>query len=366
MDTGDTILDDGENSGLDANLEAVSTVLGEYASQEGATFSISRQTGKGNEPMEFIMKCEASDYPDLDTLRTHLGNTYGGGKYRLYVKIDKKTVKNILIPVAQPIAVPDTKNSDVAEILKFMAEQNRDMLQQVINAQRAQANPIDQAIALTAAMSSMTKNLIGTTQGRDNGDPMDMFDKMLSFADRLNGMRGNDSDDEEKTPWYADAMKAAIPIFAAAIPEIAGAKRPAVLPPPIVPGDAPAIPPAVPTAKMELNAMNLNTLPAAAIVQYATPQIPKLAGFLSLIQNGAVIESDPQAYATLVLDGLPATVEDEQIRALLTRPDALDILGTLFPPSLAYKKWYGELFKAMLADVTEESDDTGEPKGDND
>lgn len=359
MDTPITDSETLDDGALDANLQAAADLLDQYGAESGATYSISRQRGKGNEPMEFVMSCAASDYPDLDKLRTHLATTHGGGNYRLYVKINGKTVKNILIPVAEPLRVPEVKGGETAQILQFMAEQNRMMVEEIRRMSTKNGpDPIAQAIALTGAMGGMMKNLLGAAQGQGGAafDPMEYLEKTLAFADRINGLRGDDEKDDR--PWYADALESAVPIFAAALPEIAG--RRAALPQPAVapiPAAQPVAQPANQPPVMEIKNVDFKTLPAKTLIQYATPYVPKIAGFLALIQNGAILESDPGSYAVLVLDGLPSSVTDEQITGLLTRPDALDILAALYPATADYKAWYGELFKSMLADIAESGED---------
>jgi hypothetical protein len=299
-----------------------------------ATVSVYRASSeKGLKGGAWLTSCAASEF-SLEMLR----DNYGGGTYRIHIKKDGRIVKggNRLITIEEakkPVAtfVPQQPAPDFmkfAEVMQSGFSRLGELIVQMNQAPRVDSNQMRRD--MMADMLTMKEIFgVGHAPQQNNGEQaINMLMKGLELAREITPREG-----EAGT---ADIIMEALKTFGKPIAEVAMSRAVQAQEP--IPALARAREPAE------------NFTPAPAPEQPQANEETMLKMYAAMLADKAAQDSDPAIYAGLVVDNMP----EEQLRALIDRPDLMQFLGSLSPKLVQYPEWVNEFISVIREMLTDE------------
>lgn len=310
-------------------------VLAELGGEEEVHVNIYRAaTEKGYKGGAYVDSVHPSVF-SLEWLR----ETHGGGKYRIHVRNDTGIVRNSLIEIEErkrPMYAPSPPVQDFTKILETMQTGFNQLGQLIAQAAQASARPAIDPQQLRRDMMqdmAMMKELFGPTPQPQNGgeQAINMLMKGLELAREITPREG-----EAGT---ADIIMEALKTFGKPIAEAAMSR--AVQAQESMPALAHAREPG-----------EIFQQPAPAFTGEQPPQNEEnmLKMYAAMLADKASQDSDPAIYAGLVVDNMP----EDQLRALIDRPDLLQFLGSLSPKLVQYPEWVNEFVSVIREMLTDE------------
>lgn len=141
----------------------------------------------GYRDKEFVTSVPADKY-DLGELLTYLGETFGGGDYRLIGYANKKIAANQLVKVARKVAPKsDDKPSETLgamEMMRQMMEQNQRVIREL--AERSSGAPQKTTMDMLQELALM-KEVLG---GGNQVDPFKQMGQMFGLMEQMKGLSG--------------------------------------------------------------------------------------------------------------------------------------------------------------------------------
>lgn len=302
---------DGGDDGAGAELAAV---LAELGGMSDASISVNKVGLQGEERLGKFMPREF----DVDSLK----DRYGGGVYWIYVHVGGKLHTKRRVVFARSLdeqrggvdgkagAALSSENS-MAAALERMAQQNREMLQTMVQLVTANRSPATDPMMIISAAEKLA-NLGNRGNG---GDDLERLMRFAKFSREFGG--GSDSGE---------------PGIAAMAMEFFKSFREFAHQPP--PQPQLAAPGASQSSPGDPQQMML-------LIRRA------LAERLPLLIRGAQAESDPGVYAQLVLDQLPELYLAPMLREL-AKPEWFTLLVQVDGRVVPYQAWFEALRNELL------------------
>ena len=94
----------------------------------------------------------------------------------------------------------------------------------------------------------------------------------------------------------------------------------------------------------------------------------KLLGILNTLVDAAKRNADHDLYADFVIDNIGEGASLDQVKSLLTAPDALDRLALLSKDVNIYRGWFEKVRQSLITMINEAEatpDDTEQPEAEN-
>lgn len=299
--------------GDDAQTE-IAAVLAELGGSTDASLSVTKVGMDGRE--ERLSKFMPREF-DVDSLR----DRWGGGVYWIYVHVGGRIHTKRRVVFARTLdeqrggdgktgASSAAGDSTMAAALERMAQQNREMLQmmvQLITANRAPAT--DPMMIITAA-----EKLANLGNRGNGGDELERSMRLLKFAREFGG--GGEGGGEGIAGVAMEVIRA--------IREASSHPAPPQL-------AAPGAPSSVQGDPQQM----------MILIRRA------LAERLPLLIRGAQAESDPAVYAQLVLDQLPGLYLEPLLREL-QKPEWFNLLVQVDGRVVPHQPWFEALRNEIL------------------
>lgn len=319
---------------------AVNSLLSEIAGDVNSSVTVYR-TGP-NQKNKFLFKCHPGDF-SLEQLR----DEYGGGDFRLYITKAGALYKNVGVSIEPPRRVPEQSapkvvTPDLVDALREMQRQNTEQMQlfmlKMTEAMRANIPPPIDPIAmqnqLLAQLASM-KNLFSRDEGpREN--PLDNILKGIELAKSLQPAPVGEAN-------TTDVLMEAIRTFGKPLAE--GVAR-------------------LQETASDSSRREPSPIPAQPAVKKGHPDMNVVLRMqLKMLVAKARLSSDPALYADLILD----SVAEEQVRAFLLKPTAIDDLIQINPEVAAVRPWFEAVITEIRAALDGEEparEEEGEEEGD--
>lgn len=332
---------------FDEEADGLESVLNDLGGEgDPVTIRIYKAPGGANRQQQFCFELTAEEF-DLASLAEQLRCDWGGGNYRVMVRQRGKIKFNKPLAIAEPIKPrdpvaapqPPAPGVDLDRILdrmnSMMLESQNSMMKLLIG---QGGNKSDSSFS---DMIEVAKLLTG-----NRIDPMEQMQRMLEVQ-RL--MR--DDMPGEKQDFWSSAMSGIVGPLAQLAQQAGNTPQGghATLPRP----PAPAKPPA---SNPEPGQQNAPTAPPKQQAAPAMNPLMALRQFLPVLLRGAANDSDPVAYAQVMVDSMPPELL-QMVLMLAQQPAAVDQLGQLAPEVLEHRDWFVELL-GELAGLTSEMGET--------
>lgn len=314
---------------------AVNSLLSEIAGDVNSGVTVYRSGP--NQKNKFLFKCHPGDF-SLEQLR----DEYGGGDFRLYITKEGKLYKNVGVSIEPPRRAPEAptpKNNpgDMLEMFREMQKQNMEQMQlmmlRMAEAMRANVpapvDPIAMQNQLLSQLASMKSLFSRDETPREN--PLDGILKGIELAKSLAPAPVGEAN---STDVLLEAIRTLGGPIAAGLARMQGNEAPAPLE-----SEPGVIEPPTPTHKKAAPDMNM---------------VLKMQ--LGMLVKKAHAGADPALYADLILDNVP----ENQVRAFLLKPSALDELVKINAKVADVRPWFEQLAVEIRAALDGEG---GEEEG---
>ena len=333
---------DGASEVVD-EYRALDQLLTDLGGDESAAVTVYRYS-KNTRP-EYLFRCSAAEM-SLDDLR----DKYNGGTFRLYIAKDGQLYSRKDIAIAAPLKIGASLDTGGAstdmlgalrEIGERQAQQLRDLLREMRPEPQQSVNLPELITAMGTFMAAVRPEPAAppppapsAAVGMDS--LLSVLMKGLELGRETAGGGGGDGGgvlglvrDALKSPLIGNMVQAAAhaqQLQPAPQPQLPAAARIAMHAPQRA-GQVPVSVP-VPTSQpeAEINAMQ--------------------AGYLAQLVKKAKDGADPELYADVILDNVP----EDQIRKLIARADAIDVLATVNADVRTYRPWF-EALRACLCEA---------------
>lgn len=281
----------------------------------------------------YCFSVSPSELPILDTLR----DDYKGGQFQVWVYKNGKIFKRRDVTVEPPPEkAVSNSGGDIGGIIAALANQQREMLNQMKEIVTRQPSPVPQYAPATNPMEMMgsmmgvmmqMKEFMGGGKQEKTVNEMDTFMKALEFAREFN--------DDGKQKGFADVATKFIEHFGPTFGEVM--KQSASAPPRAMPYPAQPHQPGQPGQPVQ-DQQNMNIM---------------LSAQLKMLVSKAAQNADPTLYADFILDN----VADATINEYINRPDIVEFLGQYNPGVIQYRDWFEQLRASIQEGLT--GDDSG-------
>jgi len=296
-------------------LEDILSTLNDRS--DDAYIAVYKQKGTGKESMSLVGKWPGDEFPSSEDLLLFLRDNYGGGSYRVHVRINGRLAANNLVSVEEPLKRVNTSNNN--EPIIQLLEKQQLMINELYNKMATQNAPqpapsrreMLEEMSLIASMF----NGGGGSQGRGFSD----IARDIQAIKEISPMLGLGGPVEEKDP-FNDLIEKAAPLFQHAMTQ------------------------PQPQPKKENPAMMRQALINAQIK----------TGITTLV-NAAAKGRDPGEYADLVLDNLG----DDMARQYAIGPEAFKKVVGFVPQAKQYENWFADLSEHIKAQLGEPSKFSG-------
>lgn len=293
----------------------------------GGEILVKRQTGGGKDPMEHVGYFEPDEYT-YGQLVEHLRNTYGGGLYRVYLRIGGKNKGNSLVRIAekQKGDVKPTQTGEMGDFMSGVLGQMREMQQQILDLSRE--NKGGKTTMETMQEIIAMKQLLETNQPTPVAQPslISQMRDLMAIQGEMTGLfGGNDTGNDDDG--FSSLLEKATPLFEAALsnPQTRPSQREQETP-------------------QQQETSNMNFM--------VKQGIKRLVGY-------AMKNADTGSCAEMVIDNLPRKV----IKEFIISPDAINKLKAIDANVEKYTAWFLELAEhikeqmGMPSTVGDEYDD---------
>ncbi len=285
---------------------------------------------KGNKGGAFLFSCAPEEFT-LESIR----DNYGGGDYRVHVRANGGIVANRLVSIEEPkrpmfpVAAqqPTTANNDALEKMMAAMVQGFQGLGQLIvqSNQKPVVDPMQSQRDTISLMLSM-KELFGSNSGGNQIESaLGMFQKGMELAREM-----TPRDTAEPMDMLMEAFKTFGPVIANA------------------------------TAQRQNNAADVAYTATPQSPQQIQPQLsasqgtpemadPKTATYVNMLVSLARENRDHELYAEMIVDQVP----ENEIRAMLDRPDLIEHLARFNPEVRNHTAWIDALKNSVLGLLTD-------------
>jgi hypothetical protein len=287
----------------------------------------------GQSSYEYVAKYPVDTFT-LDLLR----DEHEGGDFRLYVNRGRELVKRLRVSVAPPKAKPAAPAAPGVDIAAAMREgfaQQSQLLREL-----ARPAPVVDIPALIAAAGGMIQTLQRAATppapmvapAPAPADPLGRVESMINLLQK--GIElGQSTAGAGEEGGFLGIMRELIrsPMVTEAARQIANQARQAA---------------AVPAAPAPAPGMTVPPLPG---VRPAPPNGANAVDqayrmYAPMLVQKAMSNSDPNAYAFMILDNLAP----HQVRQIIERPDWFEWLCTMAPDAAHYRPWFDELYAELV------------------
>jgi len=301
-------------------------------------YRVEPKTGKSS----WLFNCQPEELPIMEKLR----DSYGTGIYQVRVYKNQKLNRRFNYQIEAPKMVdrPQNNQTDIAGVLKVIAENNQKQFDQMrqmmleIATQKNQNsiipqpafNPMDMMTGMVALMVNM-KQLMPPPA--DTGNNMDFLLKGMEFMKDFQGGGSETSmldivRDLIKSPMLEKVIEATT-----TMPTIRENPSTPKIPAQITsPQNNPTTQPNTGTEKMN----------------------PIIEGYINTLVKKAAGGSDPELYAEFILDNVP----EKMIRENIVRDDLMEFITKINPEAAQYSDWFMKLkncIQQFLDDDSEEN-----------
>lgn len=331
---------------IDATLSKVSSEFDKDENDVNFKIKLHRVLEKKGE-REWLFDILPSELPVMDRVR----DEYGGGRYEASMFKNGKLFRKFNFNIATPRTnyVPPVKsNNDLNSIVAMLMQQQKDQMNEFkelilqVAKPAAPSNQMD-IVGIMTAMAGMFKVFQGMMpQPVNNGNGIELLIKGMEVMKDVQGGNGETGlldvvKELVKSPLIENILQQKVltaPTAAtpAAAPRIAG-------PAPASPG-APSI---SATPKTEDENMIRQKF---------------IAGQINQLVMLAKQNKDPDLYAEVVLDNLPAFVSENDIKQVLANENIIEDMSKINPEVKNYEQWF-LAFKNSVNQIL--NGETGEP-----
>jgi len=329
----------------------VEQAANEMESVQGATVTIYRQGAHGRD-WTFIDTITPAEYAPV--MLKH--PPYNGGKFRIVIRKADGTIRinrvvNVEPPpaVAAPLFAPASAQPIIANdvLARAMLEgfgrigDAMARLGELIVTNRAVAPPAPPQLRDLLGDVQVLKDLIAPAQQQD---PLGMLDKMLGIVEKLPDLRGG-GDGGGKTE--IDVLHSLATMLMPKIIE-ASSRQPQIASVPRLPlGARPTVSGAPP------------------IQPGGTPQMPLMPQphviFLNFLVDQARRNNNPEPYAVVALDNVPATIIDQYVND----ENWFEELCKIAPGARSFEPWFTRLRAHMVDYLTNQPEEEQTPAANN-
>lgn len=275
---------------------------------------VKRQTGGGKDPMEHVGYFEPDEY-SYGQLVEHLRNNYGGGLYRIYLRVNGRNKGNSLVRIAESKSTPENSRAlaghgELSQILNVMREQNNQLMDAM---KQPQKDPMADMMQMFQMMTMMREAM--GIQNQTPVNPLEQLKDSMSilegFGVTINGQAEKDEDDG----------------FGGLIEKMAPLVTAAIQPKQSQPQQNP---------KSREKPMFGNIMLKAGI---------------NTLLKAAKKGSDPATYAEMILDQLP----EDKVREFITSENSAKKLVEIVPQVGEFAEWFDTLSEHVKAQLGMES-----------
>lgn len=266
---------------------------------DSAEMRIYRQVSGGKSAMVFLDSFPVDKY-NISDMHKYLRDNYGGGDYRVHVRVNGKVRANKLISIEAPKSTENIRQSPIGEasnILATVLERQERMHQQMLEMMSSQNGGAKSTREMLEEMM-LFKQLFdnGNSGGQQNGIQQlrDSLAVLSELGVTINGQS------EEKEVGFGDLLEKMTPLIGAAMSQ----KNP-------------------PQQKSD--------------PMFAQKMMIK-AGLTTLIK-AASKKADPISYAEMLFDQLP----EDAIKEFVVNPGAFERVIKMEPKAAHYKVWFEDL-----------------------
>lgn len=293
----------------DAKTDAIAAALND---DPHAFLNVSRQSDGGRSPMEFVGRFPADKF-DFGQLQIHLQDNYGGGDYRCMLYVKGKVKANKLLTIASPKMKQESSDSNL--MIMRMMDRMEKMQNQIVQIMQEKNGGGNSRMEFMQELMMMKQ--IFANETKPTGGIKDIIDTIGSLRD-LGLNIGGVSEPEEKG--FGDLMALAAPVL-----QNLTTPQPA---PVYAPNPAPK---PVPTPE-QLEARKMTMMLRMGISQLIA---------------AAQRDKDHEAYATLVIDNVPA----DKINEFFNSPNGFAELCKIAPEAANYMPWFADLAEHVKAQL---------------
>ncbi len=302
--------------------------------------------------LDYLFSTTGDAFTSITELYDQLRDEYNGGIFRIHVRKAGKLYRNEEIRVRAPKrrGIPDTAPVAIAKdvgagggdivnalaaVLERSNEQNREFMRMMIDTLKDHSPAPDPAAMSKSVLEGLVqmKELVGGSSG--GGTDIDTFLRIAEFTREIGGNAG------EANGW--DALKASITGLAPMLMQgMASIQQPTV--PTLPPGGRPVPVPATEA----LSAPAAAPIPAGPTAGAMDPRElqARFEEVFPMCIAAAQRDSDPHAYATLIIDQLGLEVAVNMI----CQPGQLDAMLAQAPQLQPWRGWFNELVTIILED----------------
>lgn len=275
---------------------------------------VKRQVGNGKEPMEHVATFQSDEY-SYSQLLEHLRNNYGGGLYRIYLRVNGKNKGNSLVRIAETKKPYDNAPSATGEMGSFMSNvlrEIRDMQQQLVDVTRqSQSGGLNRSEFLRELM--MYKQIFSNDhQPTAGGNLVSQMRELMGLQSDLLQQLPQAGDKDEG---FGDLIEKMTPLIETAMSQ-------------------------KPEKQYRNNPVNEKEREKRHMSMRLNQGVKQLL-------KGAVKKSDPALYAELVLDQLPENI----VRQWLNDSDGLAKISNANPQINDHLPWFIELMEHLKAQL---------------
>lgn len=312
---------------IDAEQSAdaeLADVLSSLAGTSGTNITVYRMGS--NKQQEYMFVCEPAAF-SLDELR----DKYGGGNFRLYITKNRQLYRNITLSVAKPFSPPAVvaPQFDVVAIMKQQMDDSRAMYSEIIKAisGRESQSSFDPASMMTAMLTGMA-TLQNLTKPVEQKPAVSELLGLIEVIERIKG------DGDSREPGMIDLAKEFLrsPLLSAIGQQVQAGQQPRAV------------------APVNPNPQLAQPTPAAPPENQGDAMFKK---YLSQLCFKASQDADPELYADLVVDNVPAIV----LENVLKHPDPVMFLAAQCPEVATFRVWFEAMISAIRDRLAEDAQD---------
>lgn len=323
--------------------------MNELGTDVNAEIRVFRDVGGGNTTKEYLFTFEPHDMTMVQ-LCDKLRDEYGGGDFRVmaYASSTNRSGKSLKFNKSMRTAKPKTQvfeqkpaseMSDVLTVMMQQAQEQREMMQQLIQTMndRPQAQPLNilELVQTGVPLLAGLKKLFGTTAT----DPFESAKNIISMMKDLD-LSGGGSEKNN-----ADVLLEGIKTLG---PVLAGAAQQSMH------GSAPQQVRPNPAARVARKYPPMNNAKAGPD---ASPDLPlkqhkekgretlqtRILNDLKNMVKAANRNSDPGLYADLLID----QYSEDEIAQVVNNPQLMDMAAAIVPGMAQQRPWFNQVFAAL-------------------
>lgn len=323
--------------------------IAELNSGSGVKWSVHRVSSMGGKEPGY---CGSLTTAELSMER--LATEWGVGRYRVRGTRDNGTfagqstvtvAEAPRLPAAQAVA-PASTTTSVQDYIALMEQRD----------ERSSRNMREWAAILAPLAVSILPNLFKGSSGPTlaeltttlqnmktlSGQGESAASKITELKEMLEVVRGLDPPDKTGSTWV-DLVRDTVKEVGAPLMAMVGARTGQPIPAPRVAAAAP------------IDA-NGNPQLIQAPAPSGEPMLQLMAWLkdqLAALTHQASLNKDPDLYAEVVVDNLPAGVDPKLLRDQLARPDWWAVMGGFYPGVQPYPQWFAECRESILTRLNE-------------